>query len=128
MQHRGKTTKSSLMEQNYVKIQVGSSLFHKKLDVGSKFGIPLGPRGVREASQKSFIFPSIFACVEKPAWNVPREAPEPSQTSPWHLPDTILRRFWTNFSGAFSLAHVGKHIDFFRDVFAVFCYFSQPFA
>ena len=127
MQHQGKTTERSLMEQSHVKIQVGSALFDKNLDFGSKFGVPLGPRGVRGASQNAFIFPSIFACVEKAAWNVPREAAEPPQTSTWHLPGTILRRFWMNFSGAFSLAHVGRRIDFFRDVSAVFCYFPEPF-
>ena len=63
VQNQGKTTESSSMEQNHVKIQVGSALFHKKLDFGSKFGVPLGPRGVRGASQNSFIFPSSFACV-----------------------------------------------------------------
>ena len=131
MQNQGKTTESRSMEQNRVKIQVGtelgSGLFHKKFDFGLKFGVPLAPRGVRGASQNSFIFPSIFACVEKPVWNVPREAPEPPQTSPWHLPGTILRRFWMHFSGAFSLAHVGKRIQFCRDASAVFCYFPQPF-
>ena len=127
MQNHGKTTESSSMEQNHVKIQVGSALFDKKLGFGWKFGVPLGSQGVRGASQNSFIFPLIFACAEKPAWNVPREAPEPSQTSPWHLPGTILRRFWMNFSGAFSLAHVGKRIHSCRDVSAVFCYFPEPF-
>ena len=126
-QNRGKITECSLMEQNHLKIQVGSALFDKKLDFASKFGGPLGPRGVRGASQNSFIFPSILACVAKPAWNVPREAAEPPQTSTWHLPGTILRRFWMNFSCAFSLARVGKRIHFCRDVSAIFCYFPEPF-
>ena len=127
MQHRGKTTESSSIEQNHIKIQVGSALFDKKLGFGWKFGVPLGSQGVRGASQNCFIFPLIFACAEKPAWNVPREGPEPSQTAPWHLPDFIFRRFWMNLSGAFSLAHVGKRIDFFWGVSAVFCYVPEPF-
>ena len=127
MQNQWKSTESSSMEQNHVKIQVGSALFHQKLDFGSKFEVPLGPRGVPGASQNAFTFPSIFACVAKPAWNVPREATEPPQTSTWHLPGTILRRFWMNFSCAFSLAHVGKRIHFCRDVSAIFCYFPEPF-
>ena len=123
IQNRKKDRKNCLAHESRQRIQVGSALFEKKLDFGSNFGVPLGPRGVRGASQNTCMCPSVFACAGKPAWNVPREAPGPPWTSPWHLPGSIFRRFWMHFSGAFHFALFRRRTEFFRGVAAFFGFF-----
>ena len=89
--------------------------------------VPRGLPGRPGSLPECLYFPINFRLRSKTGLELPREATEPPQASTWHLPGTILRRFWMNFSCAFSLAHVGKRIHFCKDVSAIFCYFPEPF-